>query len=225
MKTPPAAAIAALMLGLGAVPARAADHDLQAWGASTATIAAGARGVVWLEGQARFWDDIGRRGQILLRPGVGLKLSPTTTAILGYAYVRTTPSGRAATSEHRIWQQLGYRIAGDNDGATLTGRSRVEQRFVEGASDTGWRLRQQLRLVAPLSGPMTAVGWSEAFVALDRTDWGQRGGFDRLRNFAGVSLPVAAGIMVEPGYMNEYVRQRGPNRMNHILSLTVNTSF
>lgn len=214
-----------LLAAATAAPSHAAESDIQAWGAATATIPAGDRLVVWLEAQGRFSDDAGRLGQLLLRPGVGVKLDPTTTAFLGYAYVRTDPIGPARTHEHRIWQQLSFRAVGDGKSLTVTGRTRFEQRFVEGSSDMGLRLRQLLRLTAPLAGPVRAVGWAEGFVALDDTRWGQRGGLDRVRGFTGVAFPVSKTLSLEPGYLGEYVRRPGRDRMNHIASLTLNAMF
>lgn len=208
-----------------ASPALAAEEDLQAWSATTASIPAGNRVVVWLEAQGRFSNDASRLGQLLLRPGLGYRLSPTTTAFVGYAYVRTDPVGPVRTNEHRIWQQLSFRAAGDGKSLTLTGRSRLEQRFVAGANDTGVRFRQLMRLTLPIDSGVQAVGWSEGFVALNNTDWGQRAGLDRFRNFAGVSVPLTKSMRLEPGYLNEYINATGSDRINHIASMTVNLNF
>lgn len=231
-------AIAVAIAILSAGQARAAEDDFQAWAAATASIPVGEKGVVWLEAQGRFSDDASRLGQLLIRPGFGIRLTPRTTAYLGYAHVTTRPISARHTTEHRIWQQLSFPVAGRADGVTMTARSRFEQRFVEGSSDMGLRFRQLLRITAPIggagdgkpgggggAGSVRAVAWAEGFVALDDTAWGQRQGFDRLRSFAGVAVPLARGVSVEPGYMNEYVRRAGRDRANHIASLTVNTSF
>lgn len=85
---------------------------------------------------------------------IGLKLDKTTTAFIGYAYVRTDPAGPAKSHEHRIFQQLSFRIAGDGKGVTLTGRTRLEKRMFESQDGTGWRLRQQLRLTPPQRAPI-----------------------------------------------------------------------
>jgi hypothetical protein len=217
---------AALPLCLAmAGPAWAAQEDAQAWGAATATISATDRLVVWLEAQGRFSDEASRLGQLLLRPAVGVKLDKTTTAFIGYAYVFTDPEGPASSDEHRIWQQLSFRLVGNGQGVTVTGRTRFEQRFRQGSSDMGMRFRQLLRVTAPLQGKTRLVGWHESFIALDDTNWGQRGGLDRMRNFVGIAFPVNAKVSVEPGYMNEYVKLSVQDRIHHIASLTINTTF
>lgn len=203
-----------------------ADEDAQAWAAATATIPVDDKIVVWLEAQGRFSDDASRLGQLLLRPGIGYKVSPGTTVFAGYAYVRTDPVGPVRTTEHRIWQQVSWRALGDGKSTTLSGRSRLEQRFVNGTRDVGVRFRQLLRLTTPVSkSGVQAVGWSELFLGLNDTQAGQRTGFDRLRSFAGVSVPVGKSLRLEPGYMNEYVKGRTDDRANHIASLTMNLNF
>lgn len=206
-------------------PARAAEHDLNAWAAVTASIDVGKKGVLWLEAQTRFTDDASRLGQLLLRPAIGYKVDGLTTVFLGYAYVRTDPVGLGLSKEHRAFQQLSFRLAGDENGVTLTGRTRLEQRFLEDMDGTGVRLRQQLRLTAPIEGKARAVVWTEPFIGLNRTAWGQEPGVNVWRNFFGVSLPVGAGLALEPGYLNQYFVRNGRDRVDHIASVTFNTKF
>ena len=212
-------------LSLLATPAMANEEDANIWLAQTSTINLGDDMTLWLEAQERFTNDASRLGQLLIRPAIGYKLDATTTVSLGYAYVHTDPAGPAESDEHRIWQQLSYRLAGDGKGVTLTGRSRLEQRWVEGAPDMGWRFRQQLRLTAPLAGRVRAFASSEAFFALDDTSWGQTGGFDRWRNSAGLAVPVGRSITVEPGYTNQWIPRVGQDRVHHIANINISTKF
>jgi hypothetical protein len=224
LKHPIAITALALVLALPC-PAFAAEEDLQAWTAATATIGTGGRTVVWMEAQLRLRDEGARVGQVLLRPAVGYRLGATETAFLGYAYVQTAVADGPDTREHRVWQQLSFRALGDGAGPTITGRTRLEQRMVEGADDVGLRLRQMVRITAPLSGRARAVGWAEGFAGLGATTWGQPAGFDRLRTFAGIALPLGKGASLEPGYMNEWIARKGADRVNHIASLTINSTF
>jgi len=204
--------------------AHATDEDFNTWLAQTATIGVGQKGVIWLESQERFTSDSSRLGQLLLRPAVGYKLSPTTTAYLGYVYVLNAPKGGASSQEHRVFQQMSYRLMGDGKGLTLSARTRLEQRWVVDRDGTGWRLRQQLRLTAPLNDKLTGVVWTEPFVGLNKTSFQQRE-VTTWRNFVGVATPLSPTVTLEPGYMNQVVVRRGPNRVDHILSMTLNTRF
>lgn len=218
------AAAAALTL-VGAGSARAADEDLQAWWVVQANGALSDRVVMAMDTQARMNEDASRLGQLLIRPSIGWKLDATRTASLGYAYVRTSSLGRAATHEHRVWQQLTFRVLGDGKGPTLTGRTRLEQRWVEGADGTGWRLRQQIRFTAPLSGRVRAVATTEPFIGLNQTEWGQRDGVQLWRSFVGVSAPLSKSVTIEPGYLHQHAFRRGEDAVTHAASVSLNLQF
>ncbi len=208
-----------------AFPAHAADEDAQVWSSVNATVDAGESVVLSFDANVRWTDDVSRAGQVVLRPGIGFKLDKSTTATVGYAYVRTDPVGPAKFDEHRAWQQLSYRLAGDGQNVTLTGRSRLEQRWVEGASDMGWRMRQQLRVTTPLKGKVRAVAWSEVFVSLDDTSWGQNSGLDRWRNSVGLAIPLNSAITIEPGYLNQWVVRPGRDQIHHIGNIAISARF
>lgn len=210
---------------LAAIPVHAAVEDAQAWTAINASVQVSERIVLSLDSQLRFSEGASRLGQYVVRPDIGYKLDKTTTASIGYSYFHNYPVGPAVSDEHRIWQQLAFRIAGDGKGVTLTGRSRLEQRWVEGADGMSWRMRQQLRLTAPLVGKVRGVVWSEAFIALNDTSWGQNSGLDRWRNSAGLSVPLNKSITIDPGYINQWVVRPGQDRVQHIGNVTIAAKF
>lgn len=219
------AALARLaILASAAAPAalQAQEQDLQQWTLLAATGRVSGDLVVYAEIQPRVTDNVGRLGQLLIRPAIGVQISRDVQFLAGYAYVRTEPLGRQATDEHRAWQQLIWPIY-KGAGLTVTARTRLEQRSVEGFDELGWRLRQQVRAQAPLrpGSRVQAILWTEPFYAFDTTDWGQRRGFDQLRTFIGLGVPLTKKLMVEPGYMNQTVFRRGEDRSNHIASLTL----
>lgn len=217
----PSCALAAIA---SPIAAHGAEEDTNIWLAQTAQTGLGGDAVLWLEAQERFTNDASRLGQLLLRPAVGYKLDKTTTAYLGYAYVMTDPEGPAKSHEHRIFQQLSFRLLGDGKGVTVTGRTRLEQRMFENQDGTGWRLRQQLRLTAPLSGKVRAVAWTEPFIGFNQTAF-QRDGVGLWRNFVGVAIPAGKKFTVEPGYLNQYVVRDSNDRIDHTLSLTLSANF
>lgn len=216
--------LAGLLLA-SAGAARAADTDTQAWSVVQASGALNDKMTVTVDGQARFSDDASRLGQLIIRPSMGWRLDATTTVSLGYAYVRSTPEGRPTTHEHRGWQQLSYRLAGDGKGVTVTGRTRLEQRRVEDRDGTGWRIRQQVRVTAPLEGGVRAVGWTEGFVGLNQTNWGQRDGLHLWRSFAGVSVPISRKVTLEPGYLHQRAYRTGPDLVTHAAAVWINLQF
>lgn len=220
----PLSLLSALWLAALAVPAAAqGDHDGQLWINATAFGSVGSF-AAFVEVQPRFGDGVSRLEQLIVRPAVGWKLSDAVTLYQGYGRVETSPAGARSFSEDRSFQQLGWEI-GTVAGVALSSRTRFEQRFQTNGRDTGFRLRQMLRAAVPLTeqkAGIAAVAWTEVFVALNDTDWGARAGFDRLRTFVGLSLPLAGTSTLEVGYMNQTVNAPAARvTMDHIVSLNL----
>lgn len=132
-------------------------------------------------------------------------------------------SKEGSTLETRLLQQLSY-----NFGATgLEGRTRLEQRFVDDAAKTGWRVRQRVGYALPLTSEKD--GWTlavnaEGFLTLRSTSRGGDTGLTGLRTFAGFERSfgkVDLGI----GYTRQQaIRKNRPDLVGHAptLSLTLN---
>jgi hypothetical protein len=181
----------------------------------------------WLDVQPRAGDELAFRNQLLVRPGLGYAFDPRTVGWLGYAWIRSElPDGRY-TTENRVWQQLTW--SPDVDLFGLASRTRLEQRFPEDRSETGWRFRQFFKMSQPLSegSRISLVGYDEVFFDLNDTDWGQRSGFSQNRLFAGLGWRPEAlgGATFELGYLNQYLRRPGEDGMYHILSCNLLLSF
>lgn len=220
------AALTACVASLAA-PACAAEEDTQLWTAATAMVDV-PRGegrpplVVMADTQYRYFGNASRLGQNQLRASLGIRVNKTTVLSQGYVYTRTSPSPGVVTHEHRPFQQAMFRIVGNGKGPTVVGRTRLEERFLEGSGDIAVRARQMVRATAPLGGGFLAIGTGELFVNFNSADWGPHAGFDQFRAFGGIGVPVARGLWIEAGYMNQYVaRHRRTDRMNHNISLTL----
>lgn len=225
----------ALLLGaisLTTLTARAdPDEDGGLWLASfgqgaLGTPAADGRGLRWwLDLHARWRDGAGELDTTIVRPAVGYALTPRVTLLGGYAWVATHPSGpgQGQKDEHRPWQQLTWNVP--VAGFTLVSRSRLEQRFVDDGSETGWRLRQFLRASRPLGadGRRYVTAYDEVFLEFNDTRWGQRAGLRQNRAFAGLGwfIDGPRKTAVEVGYLNQWVDRPGEDRMNHILSINL----
>ncbi|MFH6783223.1 MULTISPECIES: DUF2490 domain-containing protein [Methylobacterium] len=220
----PLSLLSAVWLAASVLPATAqVEHDAQLW--INATTFGGIGSFAYFaEVQPRFGDGISRLDQLIVRPAVGWKIGEAVTLYQGYARVENTPAGARSFSEDRSFQQLGWEI-GTFDRVALSSRTRFEQRFQTNGRDTGFRLRQMLRASLPLTEAkdgIAAVAWTEAFVALNDTDWGARAGFDRVRTFVGLSLPLAGRSTLEIGYINQTVNAPAARvGMDHIVSLNL----
>jgi hypothetical protein len=211
------------MTAVLAAPARAeTTHDEQAWINLTAMGSIKGDLIYFAEVQPRFGDGVSRFDHILLRPAIGVKLSPTVSLYQGYARVLTAREGAPDLREHRSFQQLSW-VMGKPWGGELSSRTRFEQRWRNDGNDTGFRLREMLRLEIPVAkNGLAALGYAEGFVAFNDTDWGARSGFDQLRSFIGAEIPLVGRSTIELGYLNQTINQRGGRtRMNHVLSFTL----
>lgn len=208
---------------IAGTPARAED-DAQAWGSVIATGAVRGDLFLWLEAQARAIDDVGKGSQLILRPAIGARIARDAHAVLGYAYIRTDPDTGRTTNEHRLWQQVQFAALRSRGGAPLLiSRTRLEQRRIEGRADTGWRLRQFVRVQAPIArgDKVQLIGFTEGFFNLNSTGWGAREGVDQWRGFVGIGVPVARRMRLEPGYLHQRIFRPGEDRGNHVLSATL----
>ena len=70
-------------------------------------------------------------------------------------------------------------------------------------------------------GKLSGVLFVEGFYAVNSTDWGARAGVDQVRSFVGLSIPFGKQVNLEPGYLNQTVFRRGPDRVNHVASLNL----
>lgn len=206
-------------------PARAETrHDTQVWQQTVAQGPIKDDLVYFFELQPRFGNDASELSQMMIRGAVGVKLGDKVTVYQGYANVRTRPAGGNETREHRSFQQVNWAL-GKPGGVALSSRTRLEQRWRNDGSDVGWRLRQMVRYehaLKPDSDAVNALVWAEAFVALNDTDWGARGGFDQLRTFVGTEIGLPGASTLEVGYLNQTIDQpAGRTRMNHAASVTL----
>ncbi len=201
------------------LPAHA--EDFQAWNAValTSPAAKDSKLMLWFDGHARFADDAGRLGVSIIRPGLGYRVSDRATLWLGYARVTLHPG--PDIDEDRIWQQATFPL-GNFLGGSLSGRTRLEQRFRDEDNDTGVRLRQFFRWSRQLGeSQYSAVVWDELFLGLNQADWGQRDGFDQNRAFLGLAWQPSPKIRAEAGYLHNRIGRGGPDQTNHALALTL----
>ncbi len=219
--------LTALALVSAGPAAAQTSQDTQLW-LNTTLFGTHGDFVYFAEVQPRFGNDISRLDQLILRPAVGWKLNDALTIYQGYARVENTPAGMPSFSEDRSFQQLSWEI-GEFQKFKLSSRTRFEQRWESDGRDVGFRFREQLRASHPIfdeAWGLKAVGWSEVFVALNDTDWGARAGFDQIRTFVGLEIPLQekskGKSTVEIGYLNQTVNAPAARvEVNHILSLNL----
>ncbi len=209
------AAAAALLACFGG-PVRAADHEAQAWLATSAKLRIDEKWAVKLEAEGRFTDDLQRYGQTQLKATLSRKLGSQITAGLGYGHMISNASNAPDIHENRIWQELTWKPE-TNTTVEFALRARLEQRFFSNGDDVGWRFRQRAMATRPVSDDFYLYGYGEAFFYLNDTDWGADSGFARWRTGAGAGLELSPKATLEGGYINQYEPvSDGPDDMAHI---------
>jgi Protein of unknown function (DUF2490) len=180
----------------------------------------------YAELQPRWRHEGSEFDQLLIRPAVYYALNDRSSVWLGYAHVNTHPAGRSSFEENRLWQQYLHNFEPIYD-VKIQSRTRLEQRWLENSDDTGYKLRQLVRLTthSSLHPKLTWVVYDEYFINLNTTDYGARKGFDQNRAFIGVNWALSQTARVEVGYLNQFVNGRNVNAENHVLSTTLNLNF
>jgi hypothetical protein len=142
---------------------------------------------------------------------------------LGFGYRRVgAHNGNKAANEDRIRQQMvvtsGHVVA----------RLRLDERFNPGGNEIGFRLRPLIRYNQPIGPKGLALFVShESFLLPNSTRWGQRHGYDRMRNAIGIAFPIGPALNADVGYLNQYRPAHGAARgeMDHALNMQLTVNF
>lgn len=180
-------------------------------------------------GQARFFDDFGRFSQGLIRLMPGYQIHKNIGVYMGYTWVPTDLPNRADVYEHDINQAVSWGIP--QDWGRFSGRTMLEERFIEQQNQVGVRIRQQFRADYPimaLDKRFKLIVWDEAFFNLNTVNWGAAAGFDQNRAFAGFGwqFDKAGHYTLELGYMNLYLNHdTKADYMSHLLFTNLKFKF
>lgn len=207
-------------LPLLAVPARAQQHDPQLWLQVNTTLSVADHVRLTLEQIARFSD----RQQGLYQTEFGSLLSYRVTdgIDIGFGYRKVgSHNGNRNADEDRLRQQVVGTFG------PVTTRLRVDERFDPRGPEVGIRIRPLLRYNLRLgTGRLALFGSHESFVLPNSTAWGQRSGYERMRNIVGVVVPLSRDMTADVGYLNQYrfARDGARPQMDHALTLQLNIS-
>lgn len=127
-----------------------------------------------------------------------------------------------AANETRLLQQLNVKSG------LLRGRLRLEQRFVDGAAQTAWRLRPRAGVNVPLNKDKTwrAIADAEGFFTLRATRAGGQTGLTGLRTQLGVTHDVNDRIGLSLVYLrNQDIIDGRPDRIGHAPLFGIEFSF
>jgi hypothetical protein len=211
-----------LVLSLPAPQLQALDD--QVWFALSANgpMKEDSRLLLWFDSHARYRDGVSDLGLTIIRPGIGWRLTDSTTAWAGYARVVGRRDNGPNVEEDRAWEQFTYPFV-DLLGGSLTGRTRLEQRYIDSADDTGHRLRQSVRWTRPIgTSDWTWIAANEVFINLNDTDFGADTGYAQNRAYAGLGWKPVPGLGFEFTYLNNHIDNPfGDNAKNNNFTVSM----
>lgn len=193
-------------------PAFAAmQSGTQIWSLNTARFAIDQdrKWEAYLELQPRFDTSTPSRGRILFRPGIWYNIDSRQNLTVG---VLDLTDIEFNFREFRIWEQYQRTDPVEFQNAptlTFLNRTRLEQRFLQGGSAVGLRLRHMFRAQQPIrAGSLWSwVLFDELFIGINHSSGQPSPGFDQNRVFAGMRHDFTGGhVGVEFGYLNQLLR-------------------
>ncbi|MEQ1498049.1 MAG: DUF2490 domain-containing protein [Novosphingobium sp.] len=157
---------------------------------------------------------------------LGKKINKVTTLWLGYTFDPQYNHGTFTRREHRFRQQISFDGFAKAGKVKFSARLRLEERWREGLSGTGWRLRPQVKASMPLTGKATISVASEQFINLNNTVFQTTDGLDRMRNSISIGVPLGKRVNLDFGYLNQHgFVPSAADTDDHVLTLGLSASF
>ena len=204
-----------------ASPAMAQQQDEQLWSQINVNVPVGDGVKLTLEQIARFSDRQDGLYQTEFGGLLSVRVAPHVELGGGYRWVGAH-NGNTNANENRARQQIVASVG------PITTRFRVDERFNPRGNEVGFRIRPLIRYNYQLN----SKGWAlfashESFLIPNSTAWGQRRGYERMRNILGVTLPMGRSTAADIGYLNQYRPGRGPARgqMDHAISMQITVNL
>lgn len=200
-------------------PAFAADDNFEFWINPSVEIAVGDDTSLEIETAQRFRDaDDGNPDTYFGRLWLKHDLSDNVT--LSGGVERRINDG--AANETRLLQQMSLKYG------ILRGRVRLEQRFVDNAAQTGWRLRTRGGVSVPLGqeSPWSFDADTETFWTLRATSGTGQEGLTGLRTQIGVGYEVNDRWSLSLGYLRQQdIRDGREDVVGHAPIIGIEASF
>ena len=189
---------------MSATPAIAVKSDDQVWTTATVNLKLGHKWRISQEIVARLSDNRSGLYEVESNTLLGYSIAKGVTLWGGYTHDPQYSSGHFTVMEHRVREQVTYDNFARLGSGKLSARMRLEQRWREGISGTGWRFRPYIKYSLPIARKVNFNLSNETFVNLNSTTFQRKDGIDRMRNLISVSLPLSKTLTGEAGYMNQH---------------------
>ncbi|MCP3735447.1 DUF2490 domain-containing protein [Sphingomonas sp. RP10(2022)] len=198
-----------------ATPAVAQQQDTQLWTQINTNVPIDDGLRITLEQIARFSDR--QDGLYQTEFGALLGVRAAKGVELGFGYRKVgAHNGNTGADEDRIRQQVVATFG------PVTTRFRIDERINPRGAEIGFRIRPLVRYNYKIGTHGYALFVShESFYLPNATSWGQRRGYERMRNIVGVLVPIGKQMVADVGYLNQYRpgRDGARGQMDHALTL------
>ncbi len=201
-------------------PAFAQQVDEQIWLQTNVHVPIAKKTRLTIEGIAR-WSD---RNDGLFHTEIGgilsHKIADNVEIGFGYRHV-AGHNGNTADDEDRLRQHIVVTLG------RVSTRLRVDERFHPDGDEIGIRIRPLVRYNHPIGKGYALFVSHESFFMANSTDWGQRSGYDRMRNITGVVIPVSKKLSADVGYLNQYRfgKSGARDQMDHAVTIQLSLSL
>ena len=183
--------------------------------------------------QIRSADKLSYLNTLLIRPGIGYKISDDQTVTVGYTFFGRWMKENSETTyqpEHRIFEQ--YQLENKIARIEITNRVRYEQRFIrKDESIFAQRFRYYIQAQIPLiadsdfkTGFYTAIQ-DEIFLNVQGKDKLNNHVYDQNRTYISLGYRFGENLEIEAGYMFRYIIEQDQNVRNNILQIFIKTSL
>jgi len=211
-------------------------HENTGWFAWFSSYKLSANWRLHFDGQVRSGDDWEYVRTILLRSGITYVFNGNNTITVGYAYNvthnRSANGSKNTVKENRIWEQ--YSNISKLGRASLQNRVRLEQRFIERATENVFaqRLRYFARTIIPFARPRDVFSegffgaiQNEIFLNVQNKDKINNNFFDQNRAYLAIGYRFSSKTDIDAGYMNQYVKGTTADVSNNIIQMALYTKF
>jgi hypothetical protein len=161
----------------------------------------------------------------LLFSQIGYQLNEHSSIALGYLHGWGEPLDKPSFQENRAYQDFIWKQSvGD---FRFISRTRMDERFLMGSNEAGYRPRQLLMLKHPLSfiDGLSAYVGDEVLFYLTKNVFGKQG-FSENRIFTGLTYQLSQHVKMDMGYMGQYVDTKSDsNLFTHNLQANIGFKF
>lgn len=208
MKRAIAAVAAPLAISMLAAPAHASEEDTQLWIFANTVVPMGDAATASLELSPRFREG---SDQLLVRGTIDFRLSESVSAGGGAAFVEF-----AGGDEWRAFQQLTLSTG------QISFRTRVEERFFDGADRAQIRLRQRVQVSFPVAKATRLSGSAELLYIVQPESRLADARVDSWRGNLSLQRRLSPRMDAALGYLLIYSPRPGaPDRISHVPQVTI----